>query len=121
MKIHVRYCLFWAPRILGFMFAAFISFFAIDVFSEGYGLLRTIFSLIVHLLPSFAIVIILVISWRQEWVGAILFIATGIIYYFYSDDQLYWLIYTIMSGIPILVGLLFMINSILKWFQKRSV
>jgi hypothetical protein len=33
---------FWAPRALAILFIAFMSFFALDVFGEGYGFWRTL-------------------------------------------------------------------------------
>ena len=30
--------LYWTPRVLGILFALFISIFALDVFGEGYSL-----------------------------------------------------------------------------------
>jgi len=69
--------LFWSPRILCLLFAAFISIFAADAFGEGYGFWKTILALLIHLIPTGIILVILAISWRWEWVGGILFIALG--------------------------------------------
>ena len=37
--------LFWTPRILGILFALFLSMFALDVFGEGYGFWGTLGSI----------------------------------------------------------------------------
>ena len=77
MKTPLKQLLFWTPRILCFLFAAFISTFAADVFGEGYGFWKTILALLIHLIPTWIVLVILAISWRWEWVGGILFTALG--------------------------------------------
>jgi len=63
--------LFWGPRILCILFAVFVSLFALDVFGEGFGFWQTIIALVMHLIPTYVVVIALVIAWRWEWVGTI--------------------------------------------------
>ena len=80
MNASVKRVLFWAPRILCILFAIFLSVFALDVFSEGYGFWQTIGALLLHLVPTFIVVIALLIGWRWEWVGAALFGAQAVFY-----------------------------------------
>lgn len=72
--------LFWAPRILATLFAIFLSLFALDVFAEGRGIGETILALLVHLIPTYLVVICLVIAWRREWAGAILFVCLAVLF-----------------------------------------
>ena len=65
MNASVKRVLFWAPRILCILFAIFLSVFALDVFSEGYGFWQTIGALLLHLVPTFIVVIALLIGWRH--------------------------------------------------------
>jgi len=65
MNASVKRVLFWAPRILCILFAIFLSVFALDVFSEGYGFWQTIGALLRHLVPTFIVVIALLIGWRH--------------------------------------------------------
>ena len=66
----VKRFLFWLPRVLSALFAAFISLFALDVFGAGYGFWETIWALFVHLIPTWLILAALAISWRWEcWAG----------------------------------------------------
>ena len=48
--------LYWVPRILCILFAAFISLFALDVFGEGYGFWHSVLTLMVHLIPTYIVV-----------------------------------------------------------------
>ena len=104
--------LFWMPRILCLMFAAFISLFALDVFQEGLGVWRTALALLMHLIPTFLILIVLAISWRWEWVGAVLFTALALLYLVTSWGRLHWSAYAVISGPLCLLGVLFLVNWI---------
>lgn len=109
--------LFWTPRILCLLFAAFLSVFALDVFDEGYGFWKTILALLVHLIPTWIILIVLAISWRWEWVGAILFTALGVLYPVLFWGRFVWYVYLFMSGPLFAVGGLFLVN----WFFRREL
>ena len=87
----------------------FLSLFALDVFSEGYGFGETIIALLIHLIPTYIIVILLAIAWRSELVGAILFIALALCNLLVSEGM-GWVI----SGPLILLGVLFLFNWIYK-------
>lgn len=75
-----RRTLFWAPRALSMAFIAFLSLFALDVFSEGYGFWKTVLALTMHLTPVFVLIAVLLLAWRWEWVGAALYAAAGMLY-----------------------------------------
>lgn len=111
MKNSVKKLLFWTPRITGILFAVFISLFALDVFSEGYDFWHTVLALVMHLIPTFIIVVFLVLAWRWEWIGAVLFAALAILY-----PVLFWgrfpvSIYVIMT-LPIwFIAVLFALNG----------
>jgi len=109
MNTTTKRVLFWIPRVLCILFAMFLSMFALDVFSEGYGFGETILALLIHLVPTSIVVIALVIAWRREWVGAILFIALALFYLVTSRGESW-----IISGPLFLVGLLFVFNWIYR-------
>ncbi len=109
MQRPVPRVLFWAPRILGILFAIFISVFALDVFEEGYGFWETILALLVHLIPTAILVAVLVISWRWEWVGGVLFPALGVLYLVMAKG-FHWSAYLMVSGPLFLMGVLFLVN-----------
>ena len=102
--------LFWTPRILCLLFAGFISLFALDVFDEHTGFWKTALALLVHLIPTAILLLILAVSWRWEWLGAILFPALGVAYLFAFWGRFHWSAYVIISGSLLLVGALFLLN-----------
>jgi len=72
--------LYWAPRALCIAFALFLSLFALDVFNEVHGFFHIVLALLIHLVPTWIVLAILVVSWRWEWVGAVLYTAAGAFY-----------------------------------------
>lgn len=75
-----RQTLFWLPRALSIAFIAFLSLFALDVFTEQDGLWNVLAALAVHLIPSFLLIVALLLAWRWEWVGTLLYGAAGAAY-----------------------------------------
>jgi hypothetical protein len=117
MKTPLKRLLFWTPRILCLLFAAFISIFAADVFGQGYGFWQTVLALLMHLIPTWIVLIVLAISWRREWVGGVLFIALGVLYLIMSWGRLHWSAYLCISGPLLLVGTLFFLN----WLYRKEL
>ena len=114
MNTSTKLALFWTPRVLCILFAMLLSLFASDVFSEGFGFWRTILALLIHLVPVYIVVIALVIAWRWEWVGAILFIALALFYLVGSWGRFHWSAYLVISGPLVLLGVLFLFNWIYR-------
>jgi hypothetical protein len=106
--------LFWTPRILGILFALFLSIFALDVFGAGYGFWGTLLALFMHLIPVFVLLIGLALAWRWEWVGALMFIGFSVWYLVISWSPVpaaanlvgVWPI----AGPSLLIGILFLLD-----------
>lgn len=94
--------LFWLPRALSILFAAFISLFALDVFGEGYGAGAAMLALLIHLIPTYLIVIALVVAWRREWLGGALFLGLAVLYLIMSGGESW-----IITAPLLLIGALF--------------
>jgi hypothetical protein len=110
MKTPAKRCLFWTPRILCLLFAAFISLFALDVFGENQGFWNTTLALLIHLIPTGIFLLILTVAWRWEWVGALLFPALGAFYILAFWGRFVWYTYALLSGPLFLLGALFLLG-----------
>jgi hypothetical protein len=102
--------LYWPPRVLCLLFAGFISLFALDVFSEGYGFWETALALLMHLVPTGVLILVLVIAWRWEWVGGVLFAALGVIYMVWAWGRFHPSVYVTIAGPLVLMSYLFFLN-----------
>jgi len=104
--------LFWAPRVLCMVFAAFIGIFAADAFQEGVPAWQVALALLMHLLPTFLVLLVLALSWRREWVGGALFIASGLLYLLWARSKPFfgWEVVLLIAAPLVLVGVLFLLG-----------
>jgi hypothetical protein len=109
--------LFWTPRLLSILFAFFISLFAFDVFDVGYGFWETVLALLIHLVPVFILLIGLVIAWRWEWVGALIFWGFAVCYVAITWGQFPLFVYLLMAGVPFVVGILWLVD----WLYRAEL
>ena len=114
MNTTTKRVLFWSPRVLCILFAVFVSLFALDVFGEGFGFWQTIIALVMHLIPTYVVVTALVLAWRWEWVGAILFTGLGVFYVAGTWGRFPWVTYLSIAGPLFLVGVLFGVNWVYR-------
>ena len=70
--------LYWAPRSLCILAIAFISMFAADSFETGQSIGQQLAAFAIQLIPSFVLLAMLLVSWKWELLGGILFTATGL-------------------------------------------
>ena len=77
MTINPRF-IFWLPRIICIIAILFISVFALDAFQPELTVWQQIQAFAMHLIPSFILLLILIIAWKWELVGGIIFLLVGI-------------------------------------------
>jgi prolipoprotein diacylglyceryltransferase len=53
--------------------------FAFDVFSPDLTIWQQILALLIHLIPSFILIAILIVAWKWEKIGGIILTVTGVI------------------------------------------
>ena len=70
--------LHWTPRILCILSILFISIFAFDAFEPGLTIWQQLAAFAMHLLPSFILFMMLVVAWRWELAGGIVFMLLGL-------------------------------------------
>lgn len=107
--------LHWAPRILSLLFVAFLSLFALDVF-DTYSGWAAVAALLMHLIPSIVLLIVVLIAWKRDMVGAVLFLGFALFYVGKAGLNQHWNWYLFIPGPAALVGVLFLWN----WFLKRK-
>ncbi len=69
--------LYWLPRVICILAILFISLFATDAFSHETTVWKQIGGFLMHLTPSFILLIFLIIAWKRELAGGIIFIVAG--------------------------------------------
>jgi len=116
--------LYWTPRILSIVFILFISLFAFDVSDGNTGFWNIALALLLHLIPSFVLLILLVISWKHELVGGVTFILAGIAHMIFSVVRVGvepWYVSFAVSLIIDVPAFFIGILWILNWKNKKML
>ena len=117
--------LYWTPRVLAILFIIFLSLFSLDVFQPGMSPGDVALGLFMHNIPSFILIVLLVVAWKRDIVGAVGFIAAGLAYIGLVVSNavgsgLPWYIAITwaltIAGPALLIGILFLAN----WQKGRA-
>ena len=109
----------WLPRIICMLAILFISLFAADAFKPGLTIWQQLGAFIIHLIPSFILFAILLVAWKWEYVGGIIFIIIGlgltplVFKHNYKMNHSIWMSAGIIMVITIpfaIVGVLFIVS-----------
>lgn len=128
MKTKVSKFVYWTPRIISILLILFLAMFSLDVFGNNYGFWETILALLMHNIPVFILIALLIIAWKHELVGAIAFFAAGTFYVLTiiinmlkAPFEWYMLSYSlIIAGPAFFIGILFFLGWKRKKKDKRN-
>jgi hypothetical protein len=98
--------LYWTPRIICILAILFISLFAADSFGPGRTLWQQLGAFFVHLIPSFILLVFLLVAWKWELIGGIIFTAVGIGF----SPVIYMKNYGMNHSVWMSLGIILMIN-----------
>ena len=115
----------WTPRILCIGAILFVSMFALDAFEAGIPISRQLLNFMMHLIPTYVLLVLLAIAWKKPYLGGILFAVTGIVMSPFVYTMNYHRTHSVMTSLSIIlmitvpfivIGTLFMISH----YQKRK-
>ena len=113
----------WIPRILCILAILFVSMFALDSFDPRLTVWQQIGGFLIHLTPTYFLIILLVVAWKYEMAGGILITALALImspFVFsmnYRMNHSVWMSLAVIAMITfpfILAGSLFIYSHRLK-------
>lgn len=112
--------LYWTPRILSIVFILFLMLFSLDVVEMGLGFWGTVGAFLIHSIPSFVLLAVLIVSWKREIVGGVGFIVAGLVYIgllMRNPFEWYLMAWAMqISGVAFLVGILFLVG----WKKRKN-
>ena len=113
----------WLPRIICLLAILFVSLFAADAFAPGLTIWQQLGAFIMHLIPSFILLGFLIVAWKWEYVGGLIFLIIGlalsplVFMHNYNMNHSVWMSLGIILAITfpfVIVGVLFMVSHSLK-------
>jgi hypothetical protein len=115
MNPRIKSIIYWAPRVLTIFLAAFLMVFSLDVFDGQKSFWQTALALLMHNLPSIVLLLVLILAWRKEWTGAVIYSIFGLVYLVTNLGRMHWSAFVLITGPLVLIGLLFL----LAWYKAR--
>jgi hypothetical protein len=121
MEKKINRFVYWTPRMLSIIFILLLMLLSLDVFAENLSFWETALALFMHNIPALILLVLVIISWKHELVGAITFISAGLLYIIWAFSRvpmgkaLSWSL--IIAGPAFLIGILFQIG----WFNKKKI
>lgn len=122
--------LHWTPRILCILAILFISMFAMDAFNSDLTIWKQFSGFLIHMIPSFILLALLVVAWKWELVGGIIFSIIGLIFtpiifrfnYNMNHSVKMSLVVILFITFPFIVtGLLFIISYLRKKREQHQM
>jgi len=104
----------WVPRVLGLLFAAFISLFALDAFGTGEPLWRQTVGFLVHMIPTVLVIGAVIVGWRWPLMGGVLCLGLGLLYVAVAWGRASWVAYAVIVGPTWITGVLFFVDGFLS-------
>lgn len=105
--------LLWSPRLLGILVCLFLSLFALDAFGSSKTPTRALVDFAIHVAPVLVLLAVVAVSWRWEWVGAMVFTGVAVGYAYVARTHVSWI--AVISGPLLGVGVLFLWS----WRHRR--
>ncbi len=105
MNERSRKLVLWSPRILAIVVCLVLSLFALDAFGNGKTLREALPDFAMHLAPVLALLAVVGISWRWEWVGGLAFTGLAAGYAYFARNHVSWVL--CISAPLLIVGILF--------------
>lgn len=101
--------LYWSPRGLAILYILFLAIFALDVFIPNQTLSYYLVAFFMHLIPNFILLILLLISWKNEKLGSLLFLLSYVILLIWSRSL--FGIQTLLFSPLLIISLLFFLHT----------
>jgi hypothetical protein len=108
---------YWLPRGLGIAYALFLMIFTFDAWEGTGGFWAGLLGWLIHMLPVFIVLFVLVVAWTRPRIGGILFLllAAGFAVFFGGRWGGNWgdalLSFLIISGPLFLLSFLFLVEA----------
>jgi len=116
---------YWLPRVICILAILFVSLFALDAFEPGLTIWEQLGAFLIHLIPSFVLLALLIVAWKWEYIGGVIFVIIGlglspfIFIKNYNMNHSVWMSSLVILTITIpfaIVGALFIVS----YFKKKT-
>ncbi|MCJ7789410.1 MAG: hypothetical protein MUP69_04370 [Candidatus Atribacteria bacterium] len=104
--------IYYLPRILSILIVSFLALFILEGFSPGFGWQDSL----MHLLMALIALGATIVAWKWPKIGGWIFVLLGLKFLLMIFREPSWNNGMIIGGIPLLIGILFVIEG----FRNRD-
>jgi len=113
----------WLPRILCIAAILFVGLFALDSFDPRLTIWQQIGGFLLHLIPCYILITFLILAWKYELIGGVVFVILGIGLSPYIYTMNYHMNHSVLISLSVIgmitlpfvvVGGLFILSHFLK-------
>jgi hypothetical protein len=113
--------LYWSPRVLAILFIIFMALMSLDVITPEASIWEIMGGMFMHNIPTMVMIVVLIVAWKHEIVGGIVFILAGVAYVILTatSGQPWYIVLSwslTIAGPAFLIGILFLVN----WYKKKK-
>jgi uncharacterized membrane protein YidH (DUF202 family) len=109
----------WAPRIAAILIIFFLSLFSLDVFEMEASPLELLVGLLMHNIPSIAMILLLIFAWKRPVVGFMAFLVAALLFALAFVRDIHALPTLLLIVLPILmIACLFYADW--RWHKPQS-
>lgn len=100
-------------RLLVLLFILFLSLFALDAFSGQASFFMKLAGFLIHMVPSFILLGVLLISYKSPLLSGLIFILLSVLFTLYYDTHRSVLNFLVITFPLAVIGVLFIISQLL--------
>jgi len=108
MKVSRDAVLTWAPRIFGLGLSLFLGTISLDAMGSGPDVMETAVALAMGFVPAAIILVTVIVAWKHELIGAIVFTGLAIFYAVTSIGHLSWIL--LIGGPLVIAAILYFVG-----------
>jgi hypothetical protein len=105
----------WVPRGAGLLFVLLLAALSFDVFQHGYSAGELVVAVLLHLIPAFVLLGAMLLAWKWEWVGALIFGGWALLWTILGPSGPPS-VHVLIVGLPFLLAVLFVFG----WHQRST-
>jgi len=108
--------IYYLPKILTILIVVFMAMFILEGFSPGFGWQDSL----MHLLMTLIALGATILAWKRPKIGGWIFVLLGLLIYLNMIFRQQWWGGIIIGGIPLLTGILFLMEGFRKGNKNKE-
>jgi hypothetical protein len=121
MEVRMKFPrIIWIPRSMMVILAVFMIIFSLDVLGMEVSIWQKLLGLLMHNIPSLVMLLMLIITWKKPFFGAVFFFILGILLTIFFRFYQHWFTLLAFTAPLLIAGGLFLLTYYLTLRKKNE-